>query len=258
MDKPIRLESAKDLRDVSSLLILLPKDPTFETVAAGLGLYLSLEQAGKQVEIVCPTPMRVEANRLVGVQKVKTEVSGRNLVITFDYVKDAIEKVSYNVEDGKFNLVVVPKPGQSPLDYTNVSYNYSGVSGEAIVLVGTDDTSEVGQVVPHEENQAPKIFSVLPGKDRALASVIALLIAEIGIVPDADISTNLFQGLVHETENFQRASASDFETAAALVRQGASTSARDFKSSPEQSTEVISPKSDWLKPKIFSSGEERS
>ena len=137
------LGASVDLKDAQSVVILLPKHPLLEYVASALALGLSLERSGKNVEIACPSDMLVEANRLVGVQRIKTKLTGKNLVMSFDYVKDAIEKVSYNVDNGKFNLVVVPKNGHSPLDHNSVSYSYTGMSGEIVILIGTRDIQDV-------------------------------------------------------------------------------------------------------------------
>lgn len=244
-----------ELKDANSVVILLPKNPSFEHVASGLALYLSLERAGKSVEIVSPSEMLVEVNRLVGVQRVKTKLSGRNLVISFNYVKDAIEKVSYNVDDGKFNLVVVPKNGHAPLDHNSVSYSYSGMSGDVIILVGTKDMNDAKEVLSSGEN-LNNCIALIASQDRTLASETALLLASLNIIPDVDIANNLFAGLVKETKNFQDASAIDFETAAALVRAGARIQSGDLvvESKTQKPNEPVNP--EWLKqPKIFRAGE---
>lgn len=244
-------DSPLELTDAHSVVVLLPKNPSFACVASGLALYLSLEKAGKNVEIACPSQMLVEVNRLVGVQKIQTKLSGRNLVISFDYVKDAIEKVSYNVENGKFNLVVVPKPDHAALDHHSVTYSYTGADGDVAVLIGTRRTESVGDLIPQGES-AKNLLSLVPGPDRTLASEVALVIASLSVTPDVDIANNLFAGLLNETDNFQRASAVDFETAAALIRAGAARQTEHLVVKSE-TPEEINP--DWLKPKIFRAGE---
>lgn len=244
-----------ELKDANSVVILLPKSPSFSDVASALSLYLALQGAQKDVEIACPSDMLVEANRLVGVQDVKTKLSGRNLVISFDYVKDAIEKVSYNVENGKFNLVVVPKPGHAPLDHQSVAYSYNGVNSDIVILVGTRNTKDVEDLLPSQDQPA-NILALVASPSRTLASEVALLIASLHLIPNTDIANNLFAGLIRETENFQKASAADFETAAALVRSGATIQTEHLIVKPETQKQenIINP--DWLKsPKIFRAGE---
>ena len=107
--------SFKSVIDASkSILILLPTKPYFDQVAGGLGLYLSLRQS-KDVLVFSPTPMTVEFNRLIGVNKVTAEMGNKNLIIRFtDYKANDIERVSYDIEDGQFRLTVIPRQRITP------------------------------------------------------------------------------------------------------------------------------------------------
>lgn len=247
---------AQELSTAAQIALIVPQNPAPHVVGAALALFLALEAAGKRVDIACPTPMLVETNHFVGVQHIAPKLSGKNLVLSFDYLKDAIEKVSYNVEDGKFNLVIAPKSGHKPLDYKSVSYAYSGTLGEVIALVGTTDTAVLRSVSGEDASlDDHKIFTITAVVGSTLSSEIARIIATIGMTPDQDTVNNLLRSLVLETQQFARASASDFETAAALVRAGATI--------PQFPTPqpMVTPEStstdqthEWLRPKIFSSG----
>ncbi|MBI2309787.1 hypothetical protein HYU89_02705 [Candidatus Collierbacteria bacterium] len=247
-----------------NVVIVLPKNPAISAIACGLALSLSLKKQNRQIDTVCQSEMTVEANNLVGVQYVSTNLPGRNLVISFNYAKDSIDKVSYNVENGKFNLIVIPKTGNPPLNSAEVEYSYSGINDELVIIVGSSQAEEANFLPGLTENW--KIFCLVPGHNRTLASETAQLIASLDIMPDEDIANNLMLGLIAETNRFETAAAADFETAAALLRAGAKLS------SPESATvtgqlnlengnlerlpEMPKVKTDWLKqPKIFSSGE---
>lgn len=247
-----------------NVVIVLPKSPSIPAIACGLALSLSLKKQNRQVDTVCQSEMTVEANNLVGVQHISTNLPGRNLVISFNYAKDSIDKVSYNVENGKFNLIVIPKPSNPPLNSAGVEYSYSGINDELVVIVGSAEAEEANFLSGTAEKR--KIFCLVPGNNRSLASETTQLIANLNITPDEDIANNLMLGLVFETNHFQIAAAADFETAAALLRAGAKLS--PFKSTVatgqlnlenENSgklSETTKVKTDWLKqPKIFSSGE---
>jgi hypothetical protein len=83
-----------EMANSQNVVIVLP-------IACGLALSLSLKKQNRQVDTVCQSEMTVEANNLVGVQHVSANLSGRNLVISFNYAKDSIDKVSYNVDNRK-------------------------------------------------------------------------------------------------------------------------------------------------------------
>ena len=75
--------SFKSIIDGSkSILIMLPTKPFFDQVASGLGLYLSLRDK-KDVQVYSTTPMTVEFNRLIGVNKISQELGNKNLIIRF-------------------------------------------------------------------------------------------------------------------------------------------------------------------------------
>lgn len=253
-----------ELANSQNVVIVLPKNPSIPAIACGLALSLSLKKQNRGVDTVCQSEMTVEANNLVGVQHVSANLPGRNLVISFNYAKDSIDKVSYNVENGKFNLIVIPKPSSPPLNSDEVEYSYSGINDALAVIVGSARAEEADFLTGMTENR--KIFCLVPGHNQSLAAETSQLIANLDIMPDEDIANNLMLGLIYETNHFRAASAADFETAAALLRAGAkllqpeSTVATGQLSleneNSEKLPETIKVKTDWLKqPKIFTSGE---
>src|SRR5438309_113175 len=82
--------------------IIMSKNPTVDTAAAGLGLYLAISQMQKQVIAVSPTPPTVEISHLVGIDKIKSSLGmeGGDLTVSFPYKEGEIEKVSYTLENG--------------------------------------------------------------------------------------------------------------------------------------------------------------
>ncbi len=238
---------AASLTSAASVAIYLPPDPAFSLVAAGLGVYLSLKSKGTSVDIVCPTPMTVAMNRLVGVDQIKTELPGRNLVISFDYVKDAIEKVSYNVENGKFNLLVQPKAGHQPLSAENVGFKLAGNSPDLVVLVGNAPAPEASQNLP--------TLSLIQNDSRSLAAETAALLGEANLPLDQDIAGNLLQGLADETGRFTAATADDFAQAANLAARGASLSQTSIYSAANTKSDSEPQTAQWAGPKIFHSGD---
>lgn len=235
------------LTSAATVVIYLPHDPSFPLVASGLSLYLSLKSRGTAVDIICPTPMTVAMNRLVGVDQIKLQPPGHNLVISFDYVKDAIEKVSYNVENGKFNILVQPQSGHQPLSADNVSFKVAGSAADLIVLVGNAPLPASSQNLP--------ALSLIKNSDRALATETASLIQQANLPLDQDIADNLLIGLANETDSFTTAAAADFATAANLARHGASLTKTPASSAAPTKPDSESGAAQWTGPKIFRSGD---
>src|SRR6266550_8489087 len=120
--------------------IVVNRNPNLDTMAAGLGLYLSLKQAGKNVVIASPTDPIVEISNLVGIDKVKKSlgVEGGDLTISFPYREGEVEKVSYNIDEhtGHFNLVI--KAGTKGLSFEEkeVLFKHGGKGLHMLFFVG--------------------------------------------------------------------------------------------------------------------------
>ncbi len=262
----------------NSFLVLLAKKPFFDQVAAGLALFLSLREK-KETTISCPTPMTVEFNRLVGVNKISSELGSRNLTIKFsDYNANNIERVSYDIENEEFRLTVVPKQGVASPRKEQVRLSHSGVSADTVLLVGGTNESHfpslgsrdlVGMKMVHLGTRA---LSVPSGREiislarpaAAVSELVTTLIKESGLALDTDIATNLLMGIEVATNNFSspEVTADTFDVVAELMRAGGQrkpqaaqtkepfvTSSITGQAIPEERKRKT-PK-EWLEPKIY-------
>ena len=220
----------------SSILILLPTKPYFDQVASGLALYLSLKES-KEVTVMCPSPMLVEFNRLVGVNKIAFEAGNKNLTIKFSgYPAENVERVSADVEGGKFYLTVIPKPGMTSPRKEEIEFSYSGVSADTIILVGGMDESHF-PLLENKDIRGAKIvhigtraLSVLPDKGvmsfarpaSSVSEIVTSLIKESGLVLDGEVATNLVLGVEEGSNHFasEEVTAETFELFAHLLRSG--------------------------------------
>lgn len=275
------------LSKAQSVTIFLASSPDFDQVAAACALFLSFEAYlathEKQVEVVCPTPMIVEFSSLVGVDRIRQETSGRSLVISLDYQQEAIDRVSYNIEKNKFNLVISPKPGCAPLSGDKVSFSTGGESGVVIAL-GTRCIDELKKRKEKGELENKEIVSLeieavendLAGikmvdeKASSFSEMVTIILAEAGYPTSQEIAENLLRGLRRKSANFSsnKVRPETFEAAAFCLRSGASLDSlnqRDLEEKkgreraatsllqekPDQVQDQTPPSSDWLRPKIF-------
>ncbi len=264
------------LVDAKEVLILLPKKPSLDATASGLALYMAIKKAEKNVLIASPTPMKVRYNRLYSIDKIKEAIGSKNLIISFDYKKEAIEKVSYNVEDGKFNLVVQPQTGSNPLNKENVEYSYSGTSSDLIFVIGAKNLTELDKiyadnkdafteanVVNIDINENNQKFGKTNYVDDSLVSraeIVIEIIKKLNLPVNGDIATNLLVALEASTNNFGsgKETAYTFESAAWCLKTGANRGhlegeiKKEIKPKKEEKGEQTPPP-DWLKPKIYKS-----
>jgi len=283
-----RIQSA--LATAQSIFIALPRNPNFDKAAAGLGLYLSLIKAKKSVEIGSPTEMRVEFSSLMGVDKIKSSFQGGkdSLIVSFDYIEDAIEKVSYSIENNKFNLVIKPRAGHPPLDSEKVKYSYTGGKVDLVFTIGANSLGNLGRI--YEDNQEAFEESQIINLDNnpqnreygeidlvdptaaSLSEEVANLIALLRLPTDGDIGSNLLLGIERATSRFSSAKvgSNTFEAAAFCLKIGARRQAKrplkkilkrrmplkpmppkvSARKKPVEEKEE-KPKPDWLEPKIY-------
>jgi hypothetical protein len=218
----------------TSILVLLPQKPTFDSVAAGLSFYLSISDR-KPTSISCPSPIMVGFNRIIGVNKIASEVGNKNLTIKFKgYEASNIEKVSYDIIDGEFNLTVVPKVGFVAPQKEQVDTSFSGLSADLVILIGGTSDADF-PVLSSEELSVSKIVHIgtrsfnstrevlsfaKPGA--AVSELIASLIKDTAGTIDPDIATNLVMGIEEGSSNFASSEVTPdtFEIFAYLMRNG--------------------------------------
>lgn len=261
------------LTPAQTIFVVLPQKLSLDKVAAGLSLYLSLKKTKKEVSIFCSRSMIVEFSSLVGVDQVKQKIKGRNLVISFDYVEDSIEKVSYSIENNKFNLVIQPKESFLPLATEKINYSYSGSRSDLIFVVGARSLSDLGEAYFQNKKTFKESktvnFNISPTNEpfanvdlvdpqaSSCSEMMTLVLSRLNLPIDGDIAANLLSGIQKATAGFSLAKAgpSAFEAAAFCLKAGAKTPKKTVplepmppKISAEKKPE---PSPDWLEPKIY-------
>ena len=261
-------ELQEKLNSARNLLIALPQKANLDQVAAALSLFLSLKKTRKNISLFAPDLMTVEFSHLVGVDQISNKMVGGDLVMTLDYPVANIDKVSYNDEGGKLNLVINLKPGSSPLNQNQVIFNSGGAVHDLIFLVGVAQIEDLGDLFKTERDsltQRPVVIigntpsqlgnlSFIDNQACSCCEIAAKMIKALTLPIDQDIGSNLLLGLREATENFQnpRVNPNTFEAAAFALRMGARSEAE----LPQPLAKLEkpggkAPAPDWFEPKIY-------
>lgn len=220
--------------------ICLPQNPTLDGVAAATALYLSLSKLGKNTSLGCSADLSTQYD-LIAVDKFQNNLAshGDNLVIAFPYTEGSIDKVTYNIEDNHFNLLIQPKEGYERLDPSQVSYRYTGGKVDAIFIIDAPTLETLGDLyLQHDDNfKGVDIINidrhltnsnfgtinVVEKQTSSLSELMYQLLTNTKVEIDVDIASNLFAGIVAATNNFTAysVSATTFETSALLLKKGA-------------------------------------
>lgn len=230
--------------------VVVKPNPSLDEMAAGLGMFLTLKQMGKQAGIACPTDPVVGISNLVGINKVQktfsTEGGNGDLVVSFPYKEGEIEKVSYNLDNEKSVLNIVVKAGQNGLSFNNNDVKFqrsaAGMTPTLVFAIGIPDLALVNTILPttqgitivNIDNKADnkqygdvvvtgtKFSSV----SEQVADFVTLLEPQIEL--DVDTAQNLFNGVSFATNDFTAPQTSylAFEMAGILMKKGAKRGAQ--------------------------------
>lgn len=283
MDFTADITKVKELLDkATNVVVATHEHPTFDSIGSAVTLSLGLASLGKKVTVVCPDPITVELSSFIGVQKIQKEIANKNFIISLDYTEGSIEKVSYNIEGNKFNLVIEPRLGYDGFAEDKVHYTHGGASADLIFTVDTihlgglkkvyEDNKEVFSkpvinIDRHPNNAKYGVVNLIDQAASSTAEIVSQLLSHIGVALTPDIATNVLNALFGATNNFQNpnVSVTSFELAAACLKAGGKRfSPKSDVVTPSEEVpagevakdpapKVTETPPDWLKPKIFKS-----
>jgi len=234
------LTKAKELvGKANDIVIVTHAKPTMDSMGGSLALMLGLISLGKKATVVCPDPVTVNLSSFVGVDRVVRDFGKKNFVISLDYVDGSIEKVSYNIEGKKFNLVVEHRPGFDLFSPDKVQYSYQGVSADLILSVDTIDPKDLGSVYEHQkdimnskqiinidfhgDNTNYGVINLVDPGASSTTELVAEFLATLGVKLTTDIATNLLNAIYEATNNFSNSNVTSmaFEVASVCLKAGA-------------------------------------
>lgn len=219
-----------------NILIALPAGADIDRLAAGLALFLSLDQylssgADKQLAIVCDDSITVGQSHLFGVdhiQKNLPQTTGGNFVVTLEGVAipDAtapkggsvpgLQTLDYFVSGNNLDLVFNVTPGQT-FQPARVIPHHQGSGFNLILVVGAANLNALGNLyaqnqqmfsgvhIVNIDNQMTNTsFGSTNIQDSQVASVSEMmvdLIQSLGLILDSDVASNLLAGIFELTAN---------------------------------------------------------
>jgi len=235
-----QLTQVQDLINAAkSILVIMGNNPTLDQTAAASALYLSLIDSGRQPVLLSPRPSNGMGSVMGGLQDLQTKLGNRDLSISFEYRPDAVDKVSYHIdeEENKFYLVIKPERGGSPLSHEDVEFSYTGADADLIFFIGVHNLESLEQLFFGYEQLYRDTMTVSfssfdtdigtiklkTAGNSTLSEAMAGLLPALKLAITSDGATNLLTALENSTNNFSSLSttAETFETVATLLRAGA-------------------------------------
>lgn len=215
----------EELSRVHSVLILLPPQPDPEIVISAISLLITLQKTGKQVQLGCSDSSNLKNQNIPHLNKIKSSVGSKNLIVNFKYKEKDLDKVDYDIDDqGNFSLLIKPKEGALPPDTSNIEYSYSGANAELVFVLGANSLEELGRFYSEEKtflDQANIVslnhttkqasfanFSLHQRSMSGITEMTAALISQLELHPTEEISTLLISRIYFDTNNLTSSSVS--------------------------------------------------
>jgi len=243
--------TTEDLNQIQSLvagahrvLVLTHSNPSIDAMASALAIYLALLKMGKDVTVAMESQPLVEVANLVGINNVKTSLSGKNLLISYQpYNLGDFEHVTY-LEDqtngDAFKLTITPREGFVP-DPKNFTFTSTGGSADLIFTVDVLEPSQLGRLFDqnlmtstpiinidnHDPNKDYGKFNLVEPEAASISEIVTFFLRAINAQIDTDIANNLYQGIAQASNHFQsdKVAAATMEAAAICLRSGAKSNA---------------------------------
>ncbi len=215
------LQQAQDIiKKSSSIIIVLPRNPSVDAVASGLGLFLVLEKLKKDAKVVCNEfRLPPNVNFLAKSDDIHTELSSlRQFIISLDVSRTSVEELSYDIQNKKLNIYITPRNGY--FEEKDVTLAYGNFAYNLIIILGAPDLESLGKMYDDQTEFFYRTPILNIDHEAAnenfgqvnLVDVTATSISEIvfelakslgGELLDEYIATNLLTGIISKTKSFQ-------------------------------------------------------
>lgn len=229
-----------------SILIALPTGADTDKLAAGLALFLTFEQQGKEVSIVCEDTLTVGQSHLFGIDHVQKTIppsgAGGNLTLTLEGVASsngtipALEKLDWFAENNNLNLVFHVIPGQT-FQPSRIIPKYQGSGFNLIFVIGAANLDSLGSLyrqnaqnfsgvhivnIDSQNNSQFGQTNVVDTQASSVSEIVAQVLTDLGINLDPDTASNLLTGVFAATSNLtsQRANADTYLVVANCLKAG--------------------------------------
>ncbi len=212
MDTDQNFSNVQDLISSNSRFSVLIAEPTEDMLAAGLSLALSLQSAGKEVSVFSSRQPQPEIVGIIGVEKIQTELTEKDMVIALNYPLEKIDKVSSSEDNNRLNLMVKIKPEGDPIRKDQIEIvppqkpaQAGFVIGDETFISGADQLLSSGSWVrvASDGQQKPWAAVNFSSRESSCSELVARMIQSIGLPMDRDIAKNLFLGIKKATSSFE-------------------------------------------------------
>jgi hypothetical protein len=222
MDLTPKQQTSEAVRQAETILLTSGQHPSIDQVAAVVGLAAILRKFGKKVSAVISDTVPQSVQMIDGGSLDRNIGGLRDFVLKLDVSKAEVDKLRYEVIDGKLNIFVTPFKGNfAPSDVT-FDYGESHFDYDLAIVLGVPTRARIDRVydqnlamfeqIPvinldfHRSNENYGAVNLIEPNASSLCEMLVALAESLqGGIIDADIATALLMGIVASTDRFTAA-----------------------------------------------------
>lgn len=201
------------------ILLVTHEKPDGDALGSITSLSLVLSKLGKSATAVVLDQISPNYQFVPKTEDFTKELSAlRDFIISVDCATANADKLAYNFQDGKLNIVITPKVGNfKPQD---VSFGDGNFQFDLIIVLDSADWDQVGRlyadntklfqsvpVINMDHHSSNDYFGTVNLVDLTAASTTEILVGVIEALGnsliDEDVATSLLTGIISDTGSFQ-------------------------------------------------------
>ncbi|MCL4384389.1 hypothetical protein M1116_02960 [Patescibacteria group bacterium] len=226
--KNYNVDSIKQLLSTAKTALVVIPQMNIDAAGAALALALALKKANIDTSVYSPHKTDANYSKLSGLELITDSLPSSDLTISLEYPLDQIEKVSYNDNGGRLNLVVQTKTQAPKIQNNQIMIQSGGSAADISFILG--DESGLGQnsaivehgnwifVTPANVSKAWAKATLLD-PDAPFSEIFTFLLPMLGLEIDPDSGKDLLIGLRVATQSFSvNVSPESFEAGAICLR----------------------------------------
>ena len=129
----------KNLLGAAKTALIVVSQLSIDSIGSALALALLLKKSNLSVKVFCPNQTDANYSKLSGLELLTNNYSQNDLIVTLDYPLDQIEKVTYNQDGGKLNLVVQTKDGSQKVTENQILISNQATAADVNFMLGDEN-----------------------------------------------------------------------------------------------------------------------
>lgn len=226
--KNYQVSDIKNLITTSKTALIAVPQLDVDSIGSALALALSLKKANISAKVFCPHKTDANYTKLSGLELLTDVYNPNDLIVTLDYPLDRIEKVTYNQDNGKLNLVVQTKEGSPKVAESQILISNQAGAADINFILGDEaglgaNASIVNKgnwinISPVNVEKSWAKANILD-QDAPFSEILTFLLSLLGLELTQDSAKNLLIALRVATQSFSiNVSPETFEAGANCLR----------------------------------------